>query len=78
MREINANSTFRGQHSALSRTVTAHPSTSDSGKVRMGGHAPALPQVRATAAAVADSGTVRLGGHAPALPPVRALSLIHI
>jgi hypothetical protein len=43
----------------------------DAGKVRFGGHAPALPVVRISASAVADAGAVRFGGHAPALPVVR-------
>ena len=37
-----------------------HPSHLDSGKVRIGGTAPALP--------VRDSGKVRTGGTAPSLP----------
>jgi len=40
--------------------------TSDTGKVRLGGQNPSLP-VRAGGTAVADGGKVRLGGQTPSL-----------
>jgi hypothetical protein len=46
--------------------------TKDSGKVRLGGAAPALPLIRSTPTKIADSGKVRLGGAAPSFGPTRA------
>ena len=40
----------------------------DAGKVRVGGCAPSMPQVRVSASAATDAGKVRFGGHAPSLP----------